>query len=43
MDSRMIIQDGMVLLVKDYMGLRREMQHAMTHWRAGVGTRSKKP
>lgn len=43
MDSRMIIQDGMVLLVKDYMGLRREIQHAMTHWRAGVGTRSKKP
>jgi hypothetical protein len=37
MDSRMIIHDGLVLLVKDYMGFRREIQHAMIHWRAGIG------
>lgn len=35
MDSRMIIHDGLVFLVKDYMGLRREIQHAMIQWRAG--------
>jgi hypothetical protein len=37
MDSRMIVHDGLVLLVEDYMGFRREMQHAMIHWRAGIG------
>lgn len=35
MDHRMIIQNGLVLLVKDYMGFRREIQAAMILWRAG--------
>lgn len=35
MDSRMIIPDGLVLLVQDYRGFRREIQDAMIHWRAG--------
>ncbi len=35
MDSRMIIRDGLVLLVEDYMGFRREIQAAMIHLRAG--------
>ncbi len=39
MDSRMIIHDGLVLLVKDYMGFRREIQAAITHWRVGDATR----
>ncbi len=37
MDSRMLVHEGLVLLVKDYMGFRREMQDAMIHWRAGRG------
>jgi hypothetical protein len=39
MDSRMIIRDGLVLLVRDYMGFRREIQDAMARWRARTGTR----
>jgi len=35
MDSRMIVHDGLVLLIKDYRHFRREMQEAMIRWRAG--------
>lgn len=35
MDSRMIVHDGLVFLVADYRGFRRQMQDAMIHWRAG--------
>ncbi len=41
MDSRMIIHDGLVLLVKDYMGFRREIQATITHWRSEDATRGK--
>jgi hypothetical protein len=41
MDSRMIIHDGLVFLVKDYMGFRREIQDAMARWRARRGARGK--
>jgi hypothetical protein len=34
-DSRMIVQDGLVLMVEDDMDFRREMQHAIIQWRAG--------
>ena len=35
MDSRMIVQYGVVLLVEDCRGFRRQIQDAMIHWRAG--------
>jgi hypothetical protein len=43
MDSRMMIHDGLVLLVKDHMNFRREIQEAMIHWRAGRGNSQRGP